>query len=207
MGAFVMFSGVLKRIASKLSKIANNLRLLSSGPRGGFGEISLPAMQPGSSIMPGKVNPVIPEVLNQVCFQVIGLDMAVTMAAEAGQLQLNAFEPLIAHNLLTGIQLLTNATGTFTTRCVVGIEPRSENCARHMEASVGAATALVPVLGYETAARIAKEALATGKTVRELAEAAGLSPEQVTNVLNPDRLALARRDIWKAAVEEQEIAD
>ncbi len=201
MGAFVMFSGVLKRVASKLSKIANDLRLLSSGPRGGLGEIALPAMQPGSSIMPGKINPVIPEVVNQVCFQVIGNDLAVTMAAEGGQLQLNAFEPLIAHNLLVSMELLTNAAATFTDRCVVGIEARPEACAMHMERSVGAATALVPLLGYEIAARIAKEALATGRTVRDLAEAAGLSAEQVTDVLNPDRLALARRDEWKNAVE------
>ena len=201
MGGFVMFSGVLKRIASKLSKIANDLRLLSSGPRGGLGEISLPAMQPGSSIMPGKVNPVIAEVVNLVCFQVIGHDMAVTLAAEGGQLQLNAFEPLIAHNLLDSMKLLTNVVATFTDRCVAGIEARPEMCARHMEASVGAATALVPLLGYERAAAIAKEALATGRTVRDLAEAAGLTPDQVTEVLNPDRLALARRDAWRAAVD------
>jgi aspartate ammonia-lyase len=200
MGAFVMISGVLKRVATKLSKIANDLRLLSSGPRGGIGEITLPAVQPGSSIMPGKINPVIPEVVNQVCFQVIGNDLAITMAAEGGQLQLNAFEPLIAHNLLTSIELLTNAATTFETRCVAGIEARPEVCAAHMEASVGSATALVPVLGYETAARIAKEALASGRTVRELAAAAGLSDEEVTRILSPDRLALARRDDWKKAV-------
>lgn len=200
MGGFVMFSGVLKRLASKLSKIANDLRLLSSGPRGGFGEIALPPVQPGSSIMPGKINPVIPEVVNQVCFQVIGHDVAVTMAAEGGQLQLNAFEPLIAFNLLTALELLTNAATTFARRCVSGIEARPEMCARHMEASVGSATALVPILGYEVAARIAKEALVTGRTVRELAEAEGLSSEQVTAVLNPDRLTYAVRDNWKRAV-------
>jgi aspartate ammonia-lyase len=200
MGGFVMFSGVLKRVASKLSKIANDLRLLSSGPRGGLAEIALPAMQPGSSIMPGKINPVIPEVLNQVCFQVIGNDLAVTMAAEAGQLQLNAFEPLIVHNILQSIALLTNGVRTFTTRCVSGIEARPEACARHVEASVGAATALVPLLGYERAAMIAKEALATGRTVRELAIEAGLASAQVTDLLNPAGLTLARRDEWLAAV-------
>jgi aspartate ammonia-lyase len=189
MGGFVMFSGVLKRVASKLSKIANDLRLLSSGPRGGLGEIALPAMQPGSSIMPGKVNPVIPEVVTQVCFQVIGHDVAVTLAAEAGQLQLNAFEPLIAHDLLTSVELLVNAAETFRSRCVEGIEARPEACARHLEASVGIATALVPILGYETAARIAKQALATGKTVRELARAEGLAPEQISELLSPNRLA------------------
>ena len=201
MGGFVMFSGVLKRIASKLSKIANDLRLLSSGPRGGFGEIALPPMQPGSSIMPGKVNPVIPEMVNQVCFQVIGNDLAVTMAAEGGQLQLNAFEPLIAYNLLSSVELLRNAADIFTERCVSGMEPRPDACSRHMEASVGAATALVPVLGYERAARIAKEALASGRTVRELAEKEGLSSEAVTQILNPDRLALARLEDWKKALQ------
>jgi aspartate ammonia-lyase len=194
MGAFVMFSGVLKRIASKLSKIANDLRLLSSGPRGGLGEIALPAMQPGSSIMPGKVNPVIPEVVNQVCFQVIGNDLAITMAAEGGQLQLNAFEPLIAYNLLSSIDLLTNAADTFATRCVNGIEARTEACARHMEASVGSATALVPVLGYDAAAQIAKESLESGRTVGDLAQLAGLTHEDVTNILNPNRLAMTPRD-------------
>lgn len=207
MGGFVMFSGVLKRIASKLSKIASDLRLLSSGPRGGLGEIALPAVQPGSSIMPGKINPVIPEVVNQVCFQVIGHDVAVTMAAEAGQLQLNAFEPLVAYNLLNALELLTNAAVTFSERCVKGIEARPEMCARHMEASVGSATALVPILGYETAARIAKEALATGRTVRALAEEEGLSHDQITAILNPDRLALATRDQWKRAVKAQPASD
>ena len=189
MGGFVMFSGVLKRVASKLSKIANDLRLLSSGPRGGFGEIALPPMQPGSSIMPGKVNPVIPEVLNLVCFQVIGNDLAITMAAEAGQLQLNAFEPLIAHNLLRSMSLLTNAIGTFTTRCVVGIEAREDNCTRHVEASVGAATALVPIIGYERAADLAKQALSSGRTIRALAqEVLGMTDAEISAVLSPAAL-------------------
>jgi aspartate ammonia-lyase len=190
MGGFVMFSGVLKRIATKLSKIASDLRLLSSGPRGGLGEIALPAMQPGSSIMPGKVNPVIPEVLNQVCFQVIGNDLAVTMAAEAGQLQLNAFEPLIAHNILGSMMLLNNAIDTFTDRCVVGIEAHEDVCARHVEHSVSTVTALVPLLGYERAAALAKEALATGRTVRQLAQAAlAMSDAEIAAVLDPARLA------------------
>jgi aspartate ammonia-lyase len=190
MGGFVMFSGVLKRIASKLSKIANDIRLLSSGPRGGIGEYSIPAVQPGSSIMPGKVNPVIPEVLNIVCFQVIGNDLAVTMAAEGGQLQLNAFEPLIAHNILSSMALLKNAIGTFTERCVDGIEARPEQCASHIEAGVSTVTALVPLLGYERAAELAKRALADGKTVRELALQTGLlTAEQLDDVLRPDQLA------------------
>jgi aspartate ammonia-lyase len=190
MGGFVMFSGVLKRIASKLSKIANDIRLLSSGPRGGIGEYAIPAMQPGSSIMPGKVNPVIPEVLNIVCFQVIGNDLAVTMAAEGGQLQLNAFEPLIAHNILSSMALLKNAIGTFTERCIDGIEARPEQCARHIEAGVSTVTALVPLLGYERAADLAKRALADGRTVRELALQTGLlTAEKLDEVLRPDRLA------------------
>ena len=190
MGAFVMFSGVLKRIATKLSKIANDLRLLSSGPRGGLGEIALPAMQPGSSIMPGKVNPVIPEVLNQVCFEVIGNDLTVTLAAEAGQLQLNAFEPVIAHNVLSSLSLLANGVQTFTDRCVIGIEARPDYCARHVEASIGAVTALVPLIGYERAAAMAKEALATGRTIRELArEALGMRDEALDLLLNPAVLA------------------
>ena len=193
MGAFVMFSGVLKRIAAKLSKVANDLRLLSSGPRGALGEITLPAVQPGSSIMPGKVNPVIAEVLNLVCFQVIGNDLAVTLAAEAGQLQLNAFEPLIAHNILASIGLLTNAIGTFTVRLVEGIEAREENCARHVEASVGVATALVPIIGYERAAKVAREALKSGRTVRQIAcEDLGMEEAELDRVLSPAALAAGR---------------
>jgi aspartate ammonia-lyase len=190
MGGFVMFSGVLKRIATKLSKIANDIRLLSSGPRGGIGEYAIPAMQPGSSIMPGKVNPVIPEVLNLVCFQVIGNDLAVTLAAEGGQLQLNAFEPLIAHNILSSMGLLSNAIGTFTDRCVEGIEARPDQCALHIEAGVSTVTALVPLIGYEHAARLARQALAEGRTVRELALLTGLLTEtQLDEVLRPERLA------------------
>ena len=190
MGAFVMFSGVLKRIATKLSKIANDIRLLTSGPRGGIGEYAIPAMQPGSSIMPGKINPVIPEVLNLVCFQVIGNDLAVTMAAEGGQLQLNAFEPLIAHNILSSMALLKNAVTTFTERCIDGLEARADQCARYVEAGVTTATALVPLIGYERAASLAQQALAEGRTVRELALLTGvLTAAQLDEVLRPARLA------------------
>jgi len=168
MGAFVLYSGMLKRVAVKLSKIANDLRLLSSGPRGGLNEINLPPMQPGSSIMPGKVNPVIPEVVNQVCFQVIGNDMTVTMAAEAGQLQLNVMEPVIMHNTMSSLQLLVRAANTLTTLCVRGITANREDCRKHVEASIGIVTALNPYIGYERAAQLAKEALKSGKTVREL---------------------------------------
>ena len=140
--------------------------------------------------MPGKVNPVIPEVLNIVCFQVIGNDLAVTMAAEGGQLQLNAFEPLIAHNILSSMSLLTNAIGTFRERCIEGIEARPEQCAAHIEAGVSTVTALVPAIGYERAAALAKQALAEGRTVRELALLTGLlTAAQLDEVLRPETLA------------------
>jgi aspartate ammonia-lyase len=179
MGAFVLFSGMLKRLAVKLSKIANDLRLLSSGPRGGLGEIRLPAMQPGSSIMPGKVNPVIPEAVSMVCYQVIGHDTAITFAAEAGQLQLNAFEPLIVHNLHDGIAMLANATNMLRERCVEGLSVDAAQCLRHLDHSTALATALVPRLGYVRSADIAKEALKRGTTLRDVAEElGGLSLEE-----------------------------
>jgi aspartate ammonia-lyase len=167
-GAFVLFSGMLKRTATKLSKICNDLRLLSSGPRGGLNEINLPALQPGSSIMPGKVNPVVPEVVNQVAFQIIGYDLTITLASEAGQLQLNVMEPVIAYNALHSIELLTNAVNTLRTKCVIGITANPESCRRHLEASTAVATALTPAIGYERAAHLAKEVLATGKTIGEI---------------------------------------
>ncbi len=172
-GAFVTFFGILRRIAVKLSKIANDLRLLSSGPRSGLGEIRLPAVQPGSSIMPGKVNPVIPESVNQVCYQVIGNDLTVTMAAESGQLQLNAFEPLIVYNILSSMRLLGRAMTNLAERCVDGIEANVERCRAGAEESISLATALVPVVGYARAAEIAKQALASGQTVMEVAISRG----------------------------------
>jgi aspartate ammonia-lyase len=159
-GAFVLFSGMLKRTATKLSKIANDLRLLSSGPRGGFGEITLPAMQPGSSIMPGKVNPVIPEMVNQIAFQVIGADLTVTMASEAGQLQLNAFEPVIAYNLLTSLALLSRGAETLGRACVAGIVANPVTCTAHLDRSTARVTAMVPEIGYARAAELAKAMLA-----------------------------------------------
>ncbi|WP_349254791.1 aspartate ammonia-lyase [Ferrovibrio sp.] len=194
MGAFVLYSGMLKRIAVKLSKIANDLRLLSSGPRGGLNEISLPPMQPGSSIMPGKVNPVIPEVVNQVCFQVIGKDMAVTMAAEAGQLQLNVMEPLIVYNVLSSMQLLARASRTLAEKCVAGIQANTEQARRHVEASVGIVTVLNPYIGYEKSAALAKEALKTGRTVRELViEKGWLTEAQVDDLLDVSKVTAPRR--------------
>src|ERR671936_835851 len=167
-GVFVQLSGVLKRCAVKLSKICNDLRLLSSGPRAGLGEINLPAMQPGSSIMPGKVNPVIPEVVNQVCFDVIGGDVAVTLAAGAGQLQLNVFEPLIAFRLLSAISELRNACVVLRERCVEGITANPERMRWFVEHSIGIVTALVPVIGYETATDVAKTALESGRSVYDI---------------------------------------
>ena len=188
-GAFVQLSGVLKRIAVKLSKTCNDLRLLSSGPRAGIGEISLPAVQAGSSIMPGKVNPVIPEVVNQVAFEVIGNDMTVTMAAEAGQLQLNAFEPVIAHSLFKSVSHLATACRTLNERCVVGIRANRERARRFVDESTAIVTALTPVLGYAKSTEIAQEALRTGQRVRDLVIEKGyLTPGQLEEFLQPERL-------------------
>jgi aspartate ammonia-lyase len=168
-GAYVQLSGVLKRTAVKLSKICNDLRLLSSGPRTGFNEINLPPLQPGSSIMPGKVNPVVPEVVNQTAFYVIGADLTVTMAAEAGQLQLNVMEPVISFALFTSISYLTRACHTLREKCVVGITANVQHAEQLVRNSVGIVTQLNPILGYETTAEIAKEALRTGKSVHDVA--------------------------------------
>ncbi|QSP94976.1 aspartate ammonia-lyase [Marinobacter salinisoli] len=186
MGAFVLFSGMLKRLAVKLSKISNDLRLLSMGPRCGLNEINLPAQQPGSSIMPGKINPVIPEAVNQVAYQVIGNDLAVTMAAEAGQLQLNAMEPLIAYNVLESIRMLTQAMDMLKNRCVRGITANVERCQELVDQSIGIITAVNPYIGYENTTRIAKAALETGRGVIELVREEGLmSEEDLAEVLSP----------------------
>lgn len=192
-GVFVQLSGVLKRCAVKLSKICNDLRLLSSGPRAGFGEINLPAMQPGSSIMPGKVNPVIPEVVNQVCFDIIGGDVTVTIAAESGQLQLNVFEPIIAYRLLRGMIILSRACEVLRTRCVEGITANVERMRHFVEHSIGIVTALVPILGYETATEIAKEALESGRGVYDLVCERGLMTRQeLDRALNPEAMTAPR---------------
>lgn len=186
MGAFVYYSGILKRLAVKLSKISNDLRLLSSGPRTGFAEISLPAVQPGSSIMPGKVNPVIPEAVNQTAYQVIASDLAVTLAAEAGQLQLNAMEPLIIYNLLNSIKMLTSACKMLDERCIKGIQANEKRCQDNVDNSIGTVTALVPVLGYSNASAIARQALAENKTISDVVLGRKLlSQQQLDNLLNP----------------------
>ncbi|MFF4482151.1 aspartate ammonia-lyase [Stenotrophomonas sp. NPDC087984] len=192
-GAFVHLSGVLKRIAVKLSKSCNDLRLLSSGPRAGLNEINLPPVQAGSSIMPGKVNPVIPEVVNQVAFEVIGNDVAITMAAEAGQLQLNAFEPIILHSLSESVTHLRAACLVLAERCVVGITANTERLRTSVENSIGLVTALNPYIGYSAATSIAKEALATGRGVAELVLEKGLLPaDRLAQVLRPEEIAGSR---------------
>ena len=182
-GAFVQLSGVLKRVAVKLSKVCNDLRLLSSGPRAGLGEINLPAVQAGSSIMPGKVNPVIPEVVNQVAFEVIGNDITVTMAAEGGQLQLNAFEPVIAHSLFKSISHLAAACRTLGERCVRGITANRARARELLDASTALVTALNPYIGYARSSEIAKEALATGKRVYDLVLEKKLMPREALDAL------------------------
>jgi len=189
-GDFMALSGILKRSAVKLSKICNDLRLLSSGPQAGLGELRLPAQQAGSSIMPGKVNPVIPEVVNQVAFSVIGADATITAASEAGQLQLNAFEPVIAHSLLQSLDWLGNACHTLRVHCVEGIEVNREQLHDDVSMSVGVVTALTPYLGYQVAASLAHEALTGGQSIRSLVLARGLlEPAMLDKVLAPERLS------------------
>ncbi len=188
-GIFLDLSGTLKRTAMKLSKICNDLRLLSSGPQAGLHEINLPPRQAGSSIMPGKVNPVIPEVVNEVCFAVAGGDVTLTMAAEAGQLQLNAFEPVMANVLFENLKWMTAALATLRVNCVVGITANRERLADQVASFVGVVTALIPYIGYRPAASLAKEALATNANIADLVVARGLlSRERVTELLAPERL-------------------
>ncbi|WP_280416886.1 aspartate ammonia-lyase [Nocardia carnea] len=193
-GVFLQISGIVKRTAVKLSKVCNDLRLLSSGPRSGFGEIRLPAVQAGSSIMPGKVNPVIPEVVNQVAYEIVGNDIAITMAGEAGQLQLNAFEPVIAHKLLESITHLTAAADTLTVRCVRGITADIDHMRSTVERSIGLVTALNPHIGYEAATALAARALTSDSTIPELAVSAGLlTRDEIGRILAPDSLVHRNR--------------
>lgn len=188
-GAFVMYSSAVKRLALKLSKISNDLRLLSSGPRAGINEINLPPMQPGSSIMPGKVNPVIPEVVNQIAFKVIGNDLTVTMASEAGQLELNVFEPIIVHSVFESVEMLIHGMNTLRHRCVEGITANVERCRALVENSIGLVTALVPWLGYAKASELAREALETGESVYALVLRDRLmSREKLDRILAPENM-------------------
>jgi aspartate ammonia-lyase len=184
--AFVLYSSCMKSLAIKLSKICNDLRLLSSGPRCGLREINLPPKQPGSSIMPGKVNPVIPEVVNMVCFRVIGSDVTVAMAAEGGQLQLNVFEPVIAACIFEAQTLFINAMQTLRVHCVEGITANADVCRHYVEFSIGTVTALNPVIGYDRTTELAAEATKTGRGILEIIRAKGLlTEEQIAEVLDP----------------------
>ncbi|MDC0336409.1 aspartate ammonia-lyase [Pseudodesulfovibrio sp.] len=192
-GVYVQLSGVLKRVAVKLSKICNDLRLLSSGPRCGINEINLPPMQPGSSIMPGKVNPVIPEVMNQVAFAVIGNDVTVSMASEAGQLELNVMEPIIGYSLFQSLTMLKRACYTLADKCVSGITANRERCRELVENSIGLVTALNPYIGYEKSAEIAKEAMKTGGSVYQIVMEKGyLSKEELDDILKPENMVKPR---------------
>jgi len=186
---FAQLSGALKLLALELIRIGNDLRLMSSGPRTGLTEIVLPAVQPGSSIMPGKVNPVMAEMLDMVCFQVIGNDATIALATQAGQLELNVMMPVVAYDLLQSIEILTNALSVFAERCVRGIEANVERCREMAERSLGLATALNTYVGYAAAAKIAQEALASGKTIRQVALERGLlTPEEMDRILDPYQL-------------------
>ncbi|MCA0936490.1 aspartate ammonia-lyase [Vibrio alginolyticus] len=188
-GSLVMYSSALKQLAVKLSKICNDLRLLSSGPRAGFNEINLPAMQPGSSIMPGKVNPVIPEVVNQIAYKVIGNDLTITLAAEAGQLELNVMEPVMVESLFESVEILKNGMRSLGERCIKGITANEDVCAANIRNSIGVITALNPYLGYEVCTSIAKQALEQGSSVYDLVlEKKLLTKQQLDEVLAPEKM-------------------
>ena len=190
---YLALSGALKSCSASLSKMCNDLRLMSSGPRDGLGEISLPARQNGSSIMPGKVNPVIPEVVNQIAFRIIGYDTTVTLAVEGGQLELNAFEPVIFDSLYQGITMLRNGVHTLIVHCIRGIRANEDVCREEVERSVGVVTALCPRIGYNAACSLAREALRTRRPVRELARSRGLLSEQeLTALLDPAAMTSIR---------------
>ncbi len=196
-GSYVIYSSALKRLAVKLSKICNDLRLLSSGPRAGLNEINLPKMQPGSSIMPGKVNPVIPEVVNQVCYKVIGNDLTVTFAAEAGQLQLNVMEPVLCASIVESMVFLQRAMDTLRTKCIDGITANREVCKNLVMNSIGIVTALNPYIGYKASTKIAQQAMETGKTVYDLVlEQNILSKEKLDEILDPKNM-LSSHDVVK----------
>jgi len=189
MGDIVAYSGAMRRLAVELSKVASDLRLLSSGPRAGIGEITLPAVQPGSSIMPGKVNPSIPEMVNQVCFQVIGCDATVCAAAEAGQLELNVMMPVIAWNALHASTILANAMDTLDVLCVEGIQADEARCRALLDRSTAMATALSPYIGYAKTAEVAKESVKTGKPIRELVLERGLiDAKQLDRILSVESM-------------------
>jgi len=197
-GSYVMYSSALKRLAVKLSKICNDLRLMSAGPRCGLNEINLPKMQPGSSIMPGKVNPVIPEVVNQVAFKVIGNDLTVTFAAEAGQLQLNVMEPVLVRSILESMEMLEKAMDVLKDKCITGITANEEHCREMVLNSIGIVTALNPTLGYEASSSLAKEALANNSSVYDLVlEKNLLTKEMLDELLQPERMIKPQKFVTK----------
>lgn len=183
------YSSAMKRVAVKVNKISNDIRLISSGPRCGLGEINIPAMQPGSSIMPGKANPVIPEVMSQVCYKVMGNDLCVTLAGDAAQMELNAMEPVMAQCCLESAELLMNGFDTLRTLCIDGITPNEETCRAYIEQSIGIVTALNPIIGYKNSTKIAKEAMETGRGVYELVLEHGiLSKKDLDTILSPENM-------------------
>jgi len=185
----IQYSSAMKRLCIKINKMCNDLRLMSSGPRCGFNEIHLPERQPGSSIMPGKVNPVIPEVMNQVCYKVIGNDMCISFASDNGQLELNVMEPVIAYSLFESFRLLTNGLDTLRTLCLEGIVANEERCRQLVEGSIGIVTILNPIIGYHQSTKIAKEAAETGRGVYELVLEHGLlTKEQLDKILRPENM-------------------
>ena len=193
-GAYVSYSGALKRLAIKLSKICNDFRLMASGPRCGLHEVNLPPMAPGSSIMPGKVNPVIPELTNQVCFKVIGNDTTVCCAAEAGQLELNVMEPVITECIFESLIWLRNAIDTFTEKCVLGITVNKERCLEMVKNSIGIVTALNPYIGYKSSTKVAKEALETNRSVYDIVLEKGLmSQEKLDEALDPKNMLVSHK--------------
>jgi aspartate ammonia-lyase len=197
-GAYVSYSGALKRLAVKLSKMCNDFRLLASGPRCGLHEINLPPKAPGSSIMPGKVNPVIPEVTNQVCFKVIGNDTTVTFAAEAGQLQLNVMEPVITESIIESVTWLCNAIDTLTEECIKGITVNTEHTAEMVRNSIGIVTALNPYIGYKQSTKVAKEALETNRSVYDIVLEKGLmTKEKLDEALNPQEMLMSHKFVLK----------
>lgn len=188
-GAYVSYSSALKRLAVKVSKMCNDFRLLSSGPRCGLNEINLPPKAPGSSIMPGKVNPVIPEVTNQVCFKVIGNDTTISFAAEAGQLQLNVMEPVITEALIESLTWMTNAIDTLTEECITGITVNVDRCMNMVLNSIGIVTALNPYIGYKNSTKVAKEALETNRSVYDIVIEKGLmTKEKLDEALDPKQM-------------------
>ena len=193
-GAYVSYSAALKRLAIKLSKTCNDLRLMASGPRCGLNEINLPPRAPGSSIMPGKVNPVIPEVVNQVCFKVIGNDTAVSFAAEAGQLQLNVMEPVITEALFESLIWMKNAIDTLTDECILGITVNKERCYEMVKNSIGIVTALNPYIGYKTSSKVAKEALETNRSIYDIVLERGLmTKEKLDEALDPRNMLISHK--------------